>query len=117
MEGDGMNTKTTPGPWRTADQYLNHPDNARVDILAAPKSDIHSGTKVAEATYSPRSSAYHVDNREEAEANARLIAAAPDLLKALNAMLTHMGMDEDDCNKLTFDQARAAISKATGEQK
>jgi len=48
--------------------------------------------------------------------NARLIAAAPELLKALQAMLTHMGMDEDEWNKPTFDQARAAIAKATGEQ-
>ena len=28
---------------------------------------------------------------------------------ALNAMLTHMGMDEDEWNKPTFDQARAAL--------
>ena len=33
------------------------------------------------------------------------------LLAALNAMLTHMGMDEDDWNKPTFDQARAALQK------
>jgi hypothetical protein len=35
-----------------------------------------------------------------------------ELLAALNAMLTHMGMDEDEWNKPTFDQARAAIAKA-----
>jgi hypothetical protein len=29
-------------------------------------------------------------------------------------MLTHMGMDEDEWNKPTFDKARAAIAKATG---
>jgi hypothetical protein len=34
------------------------------------------------------------------------------LLEALNAMLTHMGMDEDEWNKPTFDQARAAIKAA-----
>jgi hypothetical protein len=38
------------------------------------------------------------------------------LLEALNAMLTHMGMDEDEWNKPTFDQARAAI-KAVEETK
>jgi len=52
--------------------------------------------------------------RQGCAADARLIAAAPDLLSALNAMLTHMGMDEDEWNKPTFDQARAAIVKATG---
>lgn len=31
------------------------------------------------------------------------------LVSALGAMLTHMGMDEDEWNKPTFDQARAAI--------
>jgi hypothetical protein len=46
--------------------------------------------------------------------DARLIEAAPDLLSALKAMLTHMGMDEDEWNKPTFDQARAAIKKAEG---
>ena len=35
-----------------------------------------------------------------------------ELLSALQAMLTHMGMDEDEWNKPTFDQARAAIAKA-----
>jgi len=34
------------------------------------------------------------------------------LVSALNAMLTHMGMDEDEWNKGTFDQARAAIKAA-----
>lgn len=62
------------------------------------------------------SSRQHYPLRDESAANARLIAAAPDLLSALNAMLTHMGMDEDEWNKPTFDQARAAIAKATGEQ-
>jgi hypothetical protein len=36
------------------------------------------------------------------------------LVAALNAMLTHMGMDEDEWNKPTFDKARAAIAAATG---
>ena len=38
------------------------------------------------------------------------------LLKALNAMLTHMGMDEDEWNKPTFDQARAAIKAVEGDK-
>ena len=46
----------------------------------------------------------------------RLHKVNTELLEALKAMLTHMGMDEDEWNKPTFDQARAAIAKATGEQ-
>ena len=39
--------------------------------------------------------------------------------EALNAMLTHMGMDEDEWTKPTFDQSRktlAAIREARAEQ-
>ena len=52
--------------------------------------------------------------RTEAELR-RLHALNAELLKALNAMLTEMGMDEDQWNKHTFNQARAAIAKAQGE--
>ncbi len=51
---------------------------------------------------------------EEMEANARLIAAAPELLAALEAMCLNMANDGGeyrDCYKA----ARAAIAKATGE--
>jgi FtsZ-binding cell division protein ZapB len=37
------------------------------------------------------------------------------LREALNAMLTHMGMDEDDWNKPTYDQARDALAATKGE--
>ena len=50
------------------------------------------------------------------EANARLIAAAPELLSALSTMLTEMGMDENEWNKPTYNQARAAIAKAGGTE-
>lgn len=51
---------------------------------------------------------HHDDNVEYM----RVLAQRDQLLKALNAMLTHMGMDEDEWNKPTFDQARAAIKAA-----
>lgn len=44
-----------------------------------------------------------------------LLTERNELLDALNAMMTHMGMDEDEWNKPTFDKARAAIARATGE--
>lgn len=37
-----------------------------------------------------------------------------ELLAALKAFMTHMGMDEDEWNKPTYDQARRAIAKAEG---
>jgi hypothetical protein len=35
------------------------------------------------------------------------------LERALNAMLTHMGADEDEWNKPTFEQARSALGEKT----
>jgi hypothetical protein len=49
-----------------------------------------------------------------AEANARLIAAAPDLLAALDALLTDVGRAN---NMKGARMARIAIAKATGDAK
>jgi hypothetical protein len=38
------------------------------------------------------------------------IEAMKQALEAMNAMMTHMGMDEDEWNKVTFDQMRKAIA-------
>lgn len=53
---------------------------------------------------------------EEATANARLIAAAPDLIEALQDILEYSGgaasaLDDE----YVMDRARAALSKALGE--
>lgn len=49
--------------------------------------------------------------QEEKEANALLIAAAPELLEALCDMVS----DHDDLSDATLAFARAAIAKARGE--
>lgn len=58
--------------------------------------------------------AYHItkcaDWSEETEANAHLIAAAPDLLEALKGVLRVA-----DRATVEFDAARAAIAKAEGK--
>lgn len=46
----------------------------------------------------------------------KCVNAHDELVEALQAMMTHMGMDEDEWNKPTFDQARAALAKAQGDQ-
>lgn len=61
--------------------------------------------------------------RLRCEANARLIAAAPDLLEALRVVTAalqscRIGMADSVARKLAgemVEQARAAIAKATGE--
>ena len=54
----------------------------------------------------------HARSQETAEANARLIAAAPDLLENLKQLCELLESIGHDCTP-----ARAAIAKATGETK
>jgi hypothetical protein len=110
-----MNTKHTPGPWnfQPCDEYANC-----FDVLC-------------EKDYYVATTHDGVRGDRNADANARLIAAAPDLLKALQwyeAKAVQMGraaIDQD--SKLLLGlikeiaveygaQARAAIAKATGDQ-
>jgi hypothetical protein len=51
------------------------------------------------------------DEREEAHANAKLVAAAPDMLAALLGVVRVA-----DRATVEFDAARAAIAKAAGER-
>jgi hypothetical protein len=50
------------------------------------------------------------DHELVGEAAHALVAAS----KAMGAMLTQMGMDEDEWNKPTFDQMRAAVAQVDG---
>ena len=89
--------KHTPGPWifKDADR-----DSGSFDI------DSEEGFFIAETI----SGLGH-----EEQENARLIAAAPDLLEAVNRLLVCMSLanwENDDAAVF----ARAAIAKATGEQ-
>lgn len=90
-----MDTKHTPGPWSLKDD---------ISLVVGPSAD-PAGDPVATIEGHP----------EEAFANARLIAAAPDLLAALRALVEY----EDDAppdgsrGAEVYNQARAAIAKAT----
>lgn len=50
---------------------------------------------------------------EASHANARLIAAAPDLLEALRAMVDRWEPDCIGTDRVMWENARAAIAKAT----
>ena len=56
----------------------------------------------------------HEFNAEQ-EANARLIAAAPELLEALQAVLAYAPVPYCAITRTVDAQVRAAIAKATGE--
>lgn len=100
-----MTTAHTPGPWHSVQNYgMGEPIK-----LTNPTSIAMCGSGGAYVTSLGCPP-------EEMAANARLIAAAPDLLAALEAILP---MFDNDSPLLTvydaeIKQARAAIDKAKG---
>jgi len=95
-----MSAQHTPGPWEA---FFKHKyDEWHVSI---PMSD--GGMRWALFDDGVRS--------ENPEGDARLIAAAPELLAALRAMLDANAVPSSICKQRpAYDAARAAISKATG---
>ena len=89
-----MNTQHTPGPWKVR---KNEPW-----VIAKAYGNMKS---VVHLNYS-------ADPSEEQRANARLIAAAPDLLEALKLMLEDARHDRVTVE--VFNQTVDAIAKATG---
>lgn len=90
----------TPGPWR-------HDGDPFTPTVFSDKPRANGVRGVCE-----------VDPGDDAVANARLIAAAPDLLAACEALLHLAGCDPREIGgveKLVRDRARAAIARAKGE--
>ena len=102
------NANHTPGPWSSS-MWTD-------DVAGAVGWSIVCG----DAGHLVPTNTFETDDEEEAEANARLIAAAPELLDALKAMLdqfnysTVSGLVHDE--SMAIMKAREAIAKATGEQ-
>lgn len=95
-----MTTQHTPGPWITGDAAIWALDDCEFHaIVDCPLNQTCRDT-------------------ETAWANARLIAAAPDLLAALiafdNAFSHYCEGDPDSDEVSALYQAREAIAKATG---
>ncbi|WP_250512660.1 hypothetical protein [Caballeronia sp. INDeC2] len=90
-----MSTKHTRGPW------TNH---GRIAQPGLPHSAVAANTLLARV-YSEA-----FGDSEQETANANLIAAAPELLEALQAVVSVA-----DRATVEFDMARAAIAKATGQ--
>lgn len=98
-----MSTKHTPGPWRlseTARDAVVCDDVSGHDT--SDNVDYYEGHLIAESIIG--------------SANRLLIAAAPDLLEALEWMLHAHGADVDGGESDVIDKARAAIAKATGSE-
>ena len=102
-----MPVSHTPGPWAAKPPDGGKPVGcdlvdlmSRSDLqsdywfIAGPGADVHG----------------HMS-----EADARLIAAAPDLLCALQELLAVVNVRIDDKRIAQFDNARAAVASATGQ--
>lgn len=98
-----MATKHTPGPW----QVFNAPDGRIFVETETPQQQPHFSTI---AQVDPGYGRYGPP-----EANAHLIAAAPDLYEALGYLLAERCEDRL-CGSLDCNRARAALAKARGEQ-
>lgn len=102
-------TKHTPGPWSVTGKQFS----GSVRVSAGSGSDLNGLVAICDAGDYARS-------KVEGAANARLIAAAPELLEALVWMVANDDTNEaDEGNAYWVDglhRARAAIAKATGEK-
>ena len=87
----------TPGPWT----FSTHPQPNGCPIIGA------RGLMIAMLTHSIN----HDDQRETAIANAKLIAAAPELMDALTALV--MNIDAGGATLGAMAYARAIIAKVT----
>jgi len=100
-----METKHTPGPW-TSNAFAREPDCEY--FVAGPEgqwlADVGGGEDYVDHS-----------SMDTQRANARLIAAAPDLLAACEAVLDMVESEGRDTGRGgAFSDMRDAIAKATG---
>lgn len=97
-------TKHTPGPWEAHFEeayFVTGPDLGRVAMMMNLKGAHGLGGR---------------RSGNESAANARLIAAAPDLLEALKEIEAGTQFWDSYPIEHPYGKAKAAIAKATGEK-
>ena len=122
-------SKHTPGPWFLSekDMSLSEDDVMSIGVMTKTGADDDESTCVTSvsafgvASYEEGGVTYYGATAPDAaslavaHANARLIAAAPDLLEALRALVEAVeDNDQDSLRELIA--AHAAIAKAEGAQ-
>lgn len=98
-----MSVAHTPGPW----EAIKVDDDLQQFGIVAAKQPM--GARMNDIC-----AVWLRGGKKKTEANARLIAAAPELLDALQAVVSDLELGAHP--HLHIDQIRAAIAKATGEQ-
>lgn len=94
-------TKWTPGPWRPVKSFRE-----------SWPGYVETTEKII-AAISPEPFRGHAIHQEESTANAYLIAAAPDMYKALVELVDWVTIS---CQSAHLAQAHVALAKARGEQ-
>jgi hypothetical protein len=97
-----METKHTPGPWEAWDGSLDGFDG-EWDVAGPDQCSIASMSSTTKDAKYPRNK----------EANAKLIAAAPDLLYACERAVYMVDACPFEGSLTVAEQMRAAIAKAT----
>jgi hypothetical protein len=100
-------SKHTPGPW-----VVN--DIRDCGTFIQTKEEFENGRLTIGVVESATNRTYY-PTRYEAKANARLIAAAPELLDALQHVLAASDAGDMDSLANAASEARAAIAKAEAE--
>jgi hypothetical protein len=100
----------TPGSWTA--ELLDPYDEQEIEIVSKSDCQLHP---IAKAVWGDG-----CRRMDEAEANARLIAAAPELLAALVRVVRYAESEPDggatvEVHRANIEQARAAIAKATDD--
>ena len=95
----------TNGPWVIVTNRYGQPDNIIGENVPLSGVVCSFGVKVKRTCALP-----------ELKANARLIAAAPELLEALTDCVEHMHWTQPQ-GEAAWKKAKAVIAKATGEHK
>ena len=98
--------KGTPGPWATDGEYINDHGNLLYCHIGVP-----GGGRLADAASNCMAS------NEQCRANAKLIAAAPELLESLTNLvdLAKLGAAQLGKYHAALAHAEAVIDKATKE--
>jgi hypothetical protein len=117
----------TPGPWKVTESTAS---DGAINLYAETDWPVNTpgqrslASMTGSAYTNPKKHYFNPETLEANRANARLIAAAPDMLEALREILNEAeayadylrskALDEE--LERTIDQARAAIAKATTNQ-
>ncbi|MBW5406186.1 hypothetical protein ACISK3_09225 [Morganella morganii] len=111
-----MEFKGTPGPWKAIERYVDSTDvvdsNGFNHVEVTNLAVLSDWEEKGYAHWSDSEKAHREIPREEQRANARLIAAAPDLLNALINLIEYWKLEET----AEAHAAMIAINKALGRE-